>query len=173
MIKLIVTSSLIFLLGKSGYSQPSQKSLNTKEEYKIVLESISVIKEAKGDIPFKALLDKMNNALGLGITISLKKRTYLAISSRKTKRIHIQNPTNLDDVIKLSHYLKPLISKKLDSLKLNFDYAEFLGDFLLTMSNDNSWLMSKPVAISYYKRGGLLFSQGMSKDSLGNFLIKF
>jgi hypothetical protein len=170
--KLIITISIIFSCLTNGHSQfQITQSSNTKQDYELVLETIRIIEESTGDASVRSLLEKTSSAFGLRLKINEVRGNTLAITFSKHKKIKVKNRiTNIDEANRISLFIKPLIAKKLDSLNLNYDYEEFLSDFLLTISNENSWLIAKPIALSILKRG--IETPTMSKDSLGNFFIK-
>ena len=173
MIKLLVNISLIFLIPESGYCQfQISKSPNNKENYELILETFRVTEDARGNVPFKILLEKVNTALELGLTINEVKRDYIIISSSKSREIKIKNRiTNVDDVAKFSDFLKPFIDQRLSSLKLSYDYAEFLSDLLLAICNENAFLTSIR-EVRKIQADPAFHNTFFTKDSIGNFFVK-
>lgn len=116
-------------------------------------------------------LKELNASLKLGLILETKKNKSLSVTIQgKTVIKLIEGEMSSEEISNLCEYLKPAIEHKLDSVKLDYDYPEYITDFVLTSIDNSASLL--PTEIFKHKLNRSPFGLNYRKDHGEAFQVK-
>lgn len=123
------------------------KSSMHDSPYGIVIEMLSgvasTLQRPNRTLNLHKALEDLNNSLHLDLKLQARRLESVSVTlPNKETFLLLETDADIDGISSLCEYLKPVVTHKLDSIGLEYEYPVYIADFFLTAIENNSSLVS-------------------------------